>query len=339
MHMGNGGGRLASDASAAATKRFGSYEVETERSARTHQVGSNPALDGIWGAWAACRLGIYFGGSQLQRSYEKILYGIRELKYSAADIESLSLELINWQGEESFSEKAGLFLSALINTSQEDGFVIHTANLNRINLIGYCNEKEVIVKGNCNRGVGSEMKGGSIQVDGNAEEIGSGMECGKITVNGNADGNIGWFMKGGEITVEGNAGEVGRCMFNGSITVTGDVEQLGCHMLEGTILVGGNTGDNLCLNMSGGLITIRGNAGIGIGQGQNGGSITVNGNAGELLGIQMADGIIMVNGNAGKDIGLEMSGGEIHIDGDQPRISDELVSGKVFHKGRLIFEK
>src|SRR5208283_1236224 len=203
----------------AASSRFGPFKPESEQRIRSVLVQQDPKLEAMMAAWKS----VEYSGQNSGECYGNCVTAVRNLDYSAKEVERFSLSIAEFQNEDGFGKKFGLFLSALVNTSQEDEFVIHTTNLDCIDFIGYRNEKEVIVKGNCDRGIGSEMKGGSIQVEGNAEEIGAGMEYGKITVKGNAGGKIGWFMKGGEITVDGNAGEVGRCMFNGSITVAGDV--------------------------------------------------------------------------------------------------------------------
>jgi formylmethanofuran dehydrogenase subunit C len=86
-------------------------------------------------------------------------------------------------------------------------------------------------------------------------------------------------------------------------------------------------------------IIVNGNACNSVGYGMRGGSIIVKGDAGSLIGSRMEDGTIAVNGNAGVFIGARMSGGEIHIEGGHGSIADNIIHGKIFHKGKLIVDK
>lgn len=106
------------------------------------------------------------------------------------------------------------------------------------------------VVGNAGMHLGAYMKGGTIEVSGNASDwAGAEMTDGLIRIAGNAGGQIGAAyrgsmtgMKGGAILVGGSAGlEVGMRMRRGVIAVAGPVRDFaGLQMKGGTIfLLGG----------------------------------------------------------------------------------------------------
>ena len=68
-------------------------------------------------------------------------------------------------------------------------------------------------------------------------------------------------------------------------------------------------------------------------------NITVEGDAGMWCGFEMEGGSIIVRGDAGNWCGYLMKGGSIHVDGEIGRISDDIIHGKIFHKGKLIVDK
>jgi formylmethanofuran dehydrogenase subunit C len=106
------------------------------------------------------------------------------------------------------------------------------------------------VRGNVGMHLGAYMKGGTIEVSGNALDwIGGEMTDGLIRIHGNAGGQVGAAyrgsmvgMKGGTILIDGSAGlEVGMRMRRGVIAVKGPVRDFaGLQMKGGTIfLLGG----------------------------------------------------------------------------------------------------
>ncbi|MCX8163109.1 MAG: hypothetical protein N3D10_00970 [Candidatus Micrarchaeota archaeon] len=125
--------------------------------------------------------------NSLDYYYNKALNSIKSLEYTSIDVQKFCFELKNFENQaDDFKVKAGLFLSALINQSKEQKFLLDTTALSsKIHYLGYSNTKEIVVNGN----VGNNL--------------GSNMEKGKITVYGNAGTNVGYLMKGGEIYIEG----------------------------------------------------------------------------------------------------------------------------------------
>jgi len=197
----------------AAGSRFEKYKPEEEKGVRKVEVKEDEVLRQLKAAWGKYRPRFY------EEYYPDALKAIRNISYSASDVEKFSLALVEFQGEERFSDKAGLFLSALINNGKDIHYVIHTEHLAEVFYLGTKNTKNIIVNGNAGSMVGDQMEGGSIIVNGNAGYgVGGHMEGGTIIVNGTAGDHVGVRMKGGAITVNGNAGnDVGTGMMEGAV--------------------------------------------------------------------------------------------------------------------------
>jgi len=116
--------------------------------------------------------------------------------------------------------------------------------------------------------LGEAMRGGVINVNGGAGSwLGARMKGGTIEVSGDAGDYIGSAyrgsiegMKGGQIIIRGNAGnELGCWMKKGFIRVGKNVGQLaGIHMIDGTILVEGDSEARTGAQMKGGRIIVMG---------------------------------------------------------------------------------
>src|SRR5882724_2788024 len=100
---------------------------------------------------------------------------------------------------------------------------------------------------------------------GRVKWIGRGMTRGRITIHGNAGMHLGSYMKGGTIDVTGDASDwVGGEMTGGSIHIRGHAGgQLGAAyrgsqvgMKGGTILVEGSAGIELGMRMRRGVIAV-----------------------------------------------------------------------------------
>jgi formylmethanofuran dehydrogenase subunit C len=273
------------------------FGPEEEKSSRKAEVKETEALRQMKDAWKTCG----YESRHVRDNYSSIIHAIKNLHYTAKDVEEFSIALAEFHYEEEFPLKAGLFLSALINNGKESDYIIHTYSLARpLMHIGFRNEKN-------------------------------------ITVNGDTGDFVGMDMNGGNITVGGNAGEsIGVRMKNGSITVNGDAgEDIGYNMEGGSITVGGNAGDRVGYEMQGGVITVNGNAGKKVGCLMRGGRITVKGDAGDYVGHSMKDGIIIIIGNAGNYFGYCMDGGKIRLEGDYGGLSKS-ARGRIYHREKLI---
>jgi len=261
------------------------------------------ALEGMKKAWGNCSPECA-GEFEWISEYRRMLAEISGLGYSAKDVEIFSIALAEFQCEKKFSERAGLFLSALINNCEADEFAITTRHLTEhISILGFQNKKKIRVEGDI------------------ADNAGWQTESGTLIVNGNAAKNVGAFMSGGAIIVNGNAGgDIGNSMWGGNIIVAGDA------------------GNRAGWNMWGGAISIEGDAGNALGAWMLKGSITVKGNAGDIVGMNMGSGRIFVGGNAGDGVGQDMTGGEIRLSGSFV-LSDRIKGGIIFHNRDLVFCK
>jgi len=264
--------------------RFGKYKPEEEKEVRKIDVKEDKVLKQLKAAWRKFK---HIGPPNLRRieeiyeyPYRHALKQVKGIRYSAKDVESFTLALIGFQREKNFSERAGYFLSALINNCRDTEYVVHTQHLvKKINYLGFKNTKNIVVNGNMGHSIGKCMKRGS------------------ITLNGDVGERVGWDMKDGTIIVNGNA----------------DVE-LGCGMEGGSISVNGNAGRGVGFRMMGGTLTIKGNAGWWVGCSMRGGIIVVNGNAGHEVGAFMKGGEIHLEGDYER-IADDIRGGKIYHKG------------------------
>src|SRR5271157_1032585 len=129
----------------AASSRFRGFSPECEHRSNKFKVESNMAVESMREAWLKCG----FGSREIGKRYGIYLDGVKDLDYSAKDVEIFSVMLSEFQDREFFLTSAGLFLSALVNNCKEDGVTIHTTHLVRpIYYIGWMNTKNMIVDGN-----------------------------------------------------------------------------------------------------------------------------------------------------------------------------------------------
>lgn len=152
------------------------------------------------------------------------IYAIGKTLYSQKEIERFSRILPVFQHEDRFGERAGMFLSALINLGYEKKYIVHTDPLIiPVDFLGYKNKKKILVKGDI------------------GHSGGQGMHCGEMIVEGKAKSHVGFYLKGGCITVKQKAGDyIGSLMDNGRITI------------------GGSSGEHIGWGMKGGVIHLDG---------------------------------------------------------------------------------
>lgn len=131
--------------------------------------------------------------------------------------------------------------------------------------------------------IGAKMTSGKIVVEGNGgRHIGSEMRGGEIHVLGNAGDWVGGEMHGGFIHVRGRAGHLigaayrgsAKGMTKGTILIGGDAgNEIGHTLRRGLIAIGGNVGDLAGFNMLAGTILLFGESGIRHGAGMKRGTI------------------------------------------------------------------
>lgn len=137
---------------------------------------------------------------------------------------------------------------------------------------------------------------------GRVKWIGRGMTRGRIHVHGNAGMHLGAYMKGGAIEVSGDASDwVGGEMIGGRIHIRGSAGgQVGAAyrgslsgMKGGTILIEGAAGIELGMRMRRGLIAVRGPVKDFAGLQMKGGTIVLMGGAEIRTGAWMIRGTIV----------------------------------------------
>ncbi|MDD5171993.1 MAG: hypothetical protein PHF60_03065 [Candidatus ainarchaeum sp.] len=238
-----------SDSSALAmVKGFKGYGPEQEHAVRVPEVREDDVLKQLRQAWKE-----YAAGGRVQSKAErtKIALMFEKIDYSADDIENFSIALAEFQDAEDFSNKAGLFLSALMNNCKDSDFTIHTCHLAvPLHLLGHHNTKNITIDGDAGYYLGDTMDGGSITVKGNAGSwVGTGMTSGTITIEGNAGDCAGAHASGPDIAsgpkifIKGDAGnDIGLGAWHVSIYVDGKIwsismEVQSAHIYEKGVLV------------------------------------------------------------------------------------------------------
>lgn len=183
----------------AADKRFKGYKPETAKAVRTPKVKEDATLGQLRSAWEIHRL-----YKESQGLYPAAIDQIKGISYSAEDVRNFCIVLAEFQNEEGFSWKAGVFLSALINNGRDEEYTIQTKHLSiRIDMLGMQNTKNITVEGSVDYKIGELMQSGRIVVKGNAGDyVGSEMSGGTIIIEGNVEYGVGEYMKGGVIIVQ-----------------------------------------------------------------------------------------------------------------------------------------
>lgn len=238
-------------------------QEKTGNERKPRKVKGNKAVKAMQEAFRDI-LRMDFTFMHIQEKYDAINKHVvaQGMIYSARGILLFSISLAKFQGEKYFEDRAGLFLSALMNNCNGQDFTVNTQSLGiGLSYIGYQNTKNIIVDGNSGACTGQSMISGTITVNGDADfYVGQSMQGGKITINGNAEWHTGARMADGEIMVHGNSGTyTGSEMKGGKITVMGNVSEMaGLDMRGGEIDVKGNLGELETLRFQGGNISQRG---------------------------------------------------------------------------------
>jgi formylmethanofuran dehydrogenase subunit C len=210
----------------AASGRFGVFKHEPLHDVRTTNVEKNHSIEWMKRAWERSPIieSRYTSDIDTYASYEWMADRVRKVDYTAKDVEAFCIVLAEYQEEYKFSERAGVFLSAMMNRCKDDGFVIRTNHLTKpFDQLGHINKKIFAVEGSAGNYLGYGMRGGSITVDGDAGDVlAFGMRGGSISVLGNIGELAGWAMVGGTIAVKGNArNSSGLGMKGGEIHIDG----------------------------------------------------------------------------------------------------------------------
>lgn len=104
---------------------------------------------------------------------------------------------------------------------------------------------------------------------------------------------------------------------------TSRVHGIAVGLKAGEVIVSGDAGHRLAVDMTGGFLRIIGSVGNDLGgaspgnnAGMRGGEIHVRGNAGHRVGARLRRGLIAISGNVGDDCGVDAIAGTIIVLGD-----------------------
>jgi formylmethanofuran dehydrogenase subunit C len=235
-----------------AIQSFDRYKDETEKGQAGIQVIDDIVMQRLTSAWKS------FDVSDFS-DYDDASRLLKGMDCSPEDVQRFCVASKQFEDEEYFSDKLGVFLSALINTSSHDDFELSLGHLDsRLDSLCEYNSKNVKVIGNVGDSFGLSMIGGSLTLVGNAGEgVGRYMEGGRISVSGDVEQDLARCMEGGEIVIKGDAGIPGDAKL---LEVFGIVHKTG-----------------IAQSMKDGLVVIKGNVFSQVGQGMKGGEIHVLG--------------------------------------------------------------
>jgi hypothetical protein len=149
------------------------------------------------------------------KAYEIAEKYVKEIEYSAEDIEDFCFALENTQKiPYLIPGPAGIYISALCNYAKEEEIFLKLSELKtEINLIGFRLQKgkQLVIEGDTGDFTGIGLEGGELVVEGNAKNwTGAGMRGGKILVKKNIGLHTGEWMMGGEIYVGGRVRGLGN---------------------------------------------------------------------------------------------------------------------------------
>ncbi len=166
--------------------------------------------------------------SRLVKTYEHVVKTLENIQYDQDDIEDFCLEL---DGSDKIpymiSGPAGIYISALINQSEEERIVLDLQDFKRtFHFLGYRlpEGKELTLKGDLGDFIGSGLAGGKLTVEGSTRNwLGAGMTKGRILVLGHVGQKTGEWMRGGEIHVDGPIHGVGTVHYGGKVYRQGNL--------------------------------------------------------------------------------------------------------------------
>lgn len=202
-------------------KKFGSFKKE--QPLRTVPIKRKPdrkmeLLKRVWTEcnYERCKDWDFLGTAEdplegLRPFQNKIRSMIGQSRISPKDIGAFSLVMKQYENEQHFPEKAGHFLTFLINHSRSKTFVVHTMHLDRlIDCFGIQNRKHITVKGSLGDDAGMWMEGGTIVVEGDVGDSAGRSSEGRLVIKGNAGENLGeCLLPEGIIEIEGEFKSLG----------------------------------------------------------------------------------------------------------------------------------
>lgn len=164
--------------------------------------------------------------SRVVKAYGAAVKNIRDLDYDQEDIEEFCAEMDSSKRiPYMISGPAGIYVSALVNYSQEDSIVLRTKDYQRtFHFFGYRlpEGKTLVLQGDVGDFIGAGLSGGRLVVEGTTGNwCGAGMMKGDIFVSGCSGQNTGEWIRGGEIRVDGRIRSLGETRYGGRIYEAG----------------------------------------------------------------------------------------------------------------------
>jgi len=157
---------------------FDSLEREKEQEIRKIKVYKDKDLESLcknYEKWLEFPDRLAYNVNNLYLRAKKL-----KQKLTSSQITNFSILLQKYQDHKYFS-RSGIFISYLINESEEEKFSIITTGLEKLlNHIGLYNKKNIVINGDVGYGVGSRIKSGEIHVDGDIEELSNHISGGNI---------------------------------------------------------------------------------------------------------------------------------------------------------------
>ena len=289
-----------------ARRKFGGYKPEKPKVLRNPKV--DRTLGNIMDAWGKAqeRWDLNLKQRRYDDHYESMLPLVEALGHSAEDVERFVsfLSSLKKGGMAVSPFSLGHFLTALVNTSDDNDFVLDLRFMRQVNCIGDSNRKNVtIIPCDVMCPLGRRMESGMIHLKGDCyDRIAQGMRNGKIIV----DGHSRWASDGIAVGMEG-----------------------------GTLVIKGDCENDVGKDMEGGRVIIHGNLATGYDMHRVNSEYS---NKRICAGYCMKGGEIYILGKTDAVIGDGMGGGEIHLYDEFDRIGD-VQRGKIFHRGKLIVHK
>src|SRR4030095_2028059 len=205
-----------------AGKKFGRFKKEEEVGGKDAEVKEekNENIASLKFAWERLHL---LRADSFDNGYDTALEAVSWATYSAEDVSRFCIMLSEFTQERNFSNKAGVFLSALVNRGPEKAYTLHVSHLGTVNHLGYANAKDLTIVGDAGDYLGSSMIEGEIILKGSARNYaGNEMKGGCIRIEEDAGRKTGYLMQGGLLVVEGNAEEnLGHGMNGGTLHLKG----------------------------------------------------------------------------------------------------------------------
>ncbi len=156
-----------------------------------------------------------------QRVYDVSVQQVCKIQYSHTDIEELC-NLMELSGKADFKLSApfGVFVSALINTSERNSFELNLTGRAGLHLLGFRlkKAKKLLVIGDLGHFTGAGLQGGRIDIQGaTGSWCGAEMAAGCIRISRDALSKTGVLMTGGRIQVDGQIVEISAQRSGGEI--------------------------------------------------------------------------------------------------------------------------